>query len=192
MMMLVKNRKEQIYSEATKLFRDKGYSATSMRDLAQCLGIEAASLYSHIRSKEEILQQICFRMADEFFSRLNTIDREASVSEQLRESMIIHVGVITQDTAASAVFFNEWRHLGEESLAQFIEMRNRYEQHYIDIFQIGMDSGELKVKDPKFAMLSALSFLNWTHNWFKPNRKMNSREVGELLAERFLHGIVNK
>ena len=58
------SRKEQVIRKAAELFKDKGYAAASMRDLAQLLGIEAASLYSHIKSKEEILRSLCFAVRE--------------------------------------------------------------------------------------------------------------------------------
>src|SRR6478735_5765639 len=67
-------RKDVIIAKAAKLFREKGFSATSMRDLAEHVGVEAASLYNHISSKAEILQEICFKTANKFLSHIEAID----------------------------------------------------------------------------------------------------------------------
>jgi len=122
------SRKEQIEQTATALFKNRGFSATSMRDLANQLGIEAASIYSHIKSKEEILQRVCFRMANEFFEAIDQADvRNASASERLQAAITAHVKVLTKNTEASAVFLHEWRHLSEPHHAEFLALRNRYE-----------------------------------------------------------------
>lgn len=185
-----KSRKEQIEEKATALFQERGYAATSMRDLAQVLGIEAASLYSHIRSKEEILQKICFRMADEFFNAWNEVELEnRSQADKMEKAMIAHVQVITKDTAASAVFFNEWRHLSEPSLSDFLSMRADYEGRFINIIKDGIASGEFAEVDEKFTMLTILSSLNWTHNWFKPSGNLSPEEVGKRLAALLLNGL---
>ncbi len=185
-----KSRKEQIEEKATALFQERGYAATSMRDLAQVLGIEAASLYSHIRSKEEILQKICFRMADEFFNAWNEVELEnRSQADKMERAMIAHVQVITKDTAASAVFFNEWRHLSEPSLSDFLAMRNDYEGRFINIIKDGITSGEFTEVDEKFTMLTILSSLNWTHNWFKPSGNLSPEDVGQRLAALLLNGL---
>ena len=190
---LVKNsRKQQIEEKATQLFQEKGYAATSMRDLAQLLGIEAASLYSHIKSKEEILQKTCFRMAEEFFKAWKEVEKEnRSMTAKMKKAMIAHVKVITQNTSSSAVFFNEWRHLSEPFLSDFLSMRDDYEGRYIQILEDGMLSGEFKSVDKKFMMLTILSSLNWTHNWYKPNGSLSPEEVGERLANLLLNGLKN-
>jgi len=185
-----KSRKEQIEEKATALFQERGYAATSMRDLAQVLGIEAASLYSHIRSKEEILQKICFRMAGEFFNAWNEVALESrSQADKMERAMIAHVQVITKDTAASAVFFNEWRHLSEPSLSEFLSMRHDYEGRFINIIKDGIATGEFSEVDEKFTMLTILSSLNWTHNWFKPSGNLSPKDVGKRLAALLLNGL---
>src|SRR5829696_7987657 len=76
-------RKEVIITKASQLFREKGFSATSMRDLAEHVGVEAASLYNHISSKAEILQEICFKVANNFLTHIDEVDaaHEDSISK---------------------------------------------------------------------------------------------------------------
>ncbi|CAN5185792.1 TetR/AcrR family transcriptional regulator [soil metagenome] len=193
--MLIKSgisRKQQIEEKATELFRLRGYSATSMRDLARSLNLEAASLYSHIKSKEEILQRICFQMADEFFQVLAIIeDLETSASEKLKTGIIEHVKVITRDVSASAVFLNEWRHLSEPYLGEFLVMRENYEGKFMDIIKKGIETKDFKVVDEKFAAQFILSSINWTYKWYKPTGKMTPEEIGFKLAGFLIHGIKN-
>lgn len=185
-----KSRKAQIEEKATTLFREKGYAATSMRDLAQVLGIEAASLYSHIKSKEEILQKICFKMADEFFDAWKEVEMaDYTYTQQMEKAAIAHVKVITANTDASAVFFNEWRHLSEPHLSEFLQMREDYEGRFISIIERGMEAGEFQRVDSKFMMLAIISSLNWTHNWYKPGRKLKPEEVAKKLSNLILNGL---
>ena len=68
-------KKEIIKNSAAKLFKEKGYSAASMRELASAVGVEAASLYNHINSKSEILQEICATVADRFISNIAEVEK---------------------------------------------------------------------------------------------------------------------
>ena len=104
------SRKDQIREIAQAMFREKGYAATSMRDLAAAVGIEAASLYNHIKSKEELLKEICYDCAEEFFTAINTVI-SSNVNADLKLTLAIqeHVKVVTNNLDGSAVFLHEWR-----------------------------------------------------------------------------------
>ncbi|MFA0963008.1 TetR/AcrR family transcriptional regulator [Roseivirga sp. BDSF3-8] len=184
------SRKEQITKVATLLFRKKGYTAASMRDLATELGIEAASLYSHIRSKEQILDKICFRMVDAFVEGLNQVEQEViGADAKLRRAIVTHIVVITRDTDASAVFFNEWRHLSNERLQEFLLQREAYEERFREIMREGIRDGVFKEVDARFATLTLLSSLNWTYNWYRKDGKMSPEEIGNQLADLLINGL---
>src|SRR5580765_5269419 len=88
-------RKDQITQIAQNKFREKGYRAVSMRELADHVGIEAASFYNHFDSKESILKEICFRMAAEFFNGIEAaIGGEKSLERQLTKAIASHINVI--------------------------------------------------------------------------------------------------
>lgn len=184
------NRKQQIIEKATELFQNQGYSATSMRDLAGFIGIEAASLYSHIKSKEEILQTICFQMATDFFESLDAVEIEiGSADEKLRKAIVSHVEVITKDAAASAVFFSEWRHLSEPYLTDFLKMRDQYEGTFIKILNDGNKAGLFKAMDAKFTVLALLSSINWIPAWYNPKGKLSAKEIAENVTDVFINGL---
>ena|SRR5688572_25180747 len=186
------SRKDQIEQTATALFKSRGYAATSMRDLATALGLEAASLYSHIKSKEEILQRICFRMANEFFEGLEQAEKTPGNSrEKLEAAIKSHLTVLTKQPAASAVFQNEWKHLSEPFLTDFLKLRNDYENHFRQIIKAGNATGEFNVSDEKMATLMLLSSLNFVHTWYKPDGNLTPEQISETLSNMLLNGIVS-
>lgn len=185
------SRKAQIDEVATALFRGRGYAATSMRELAVALGIEAGSLYSHIRSKEEILHRICFRLADAFFTGFEQAsqDERQPAAGRLRRAIESHVRVLTQDVAASAVFLHEWRHLSEPARTGFLALRERYESRFRHLVQEGLDAGQLAAPDASFATLTLLASLNWLPTWYRAEGTLGPEEIAHRLADQLLHGL---
>src|SRR5687767_8777318 len=132
-------RRHQIRQVAQNLFREKGYAATSMRDLARSVGIEAASLYSHINSKEDILNEICLDIATGFMDAMNSIkNQDLPPSEKLEKAIVAHLGVIREHSDASAVFLHEWQFMSEPELSRFKSMRRSYEKYFREILEAGM------------------------------------------------------
>src|SRR5262245_55904760 len=124
MSVALSNTKKQILGAARGFFKEKGYAATSMREIAREVGVEPASLYSHFKSKDEILGYICFHIADEFFEMQDPILHSVSNPvEKLKRLVAGHINVIIENLEASSVFFNEWCYLKKAELKNFIEMR---------------------------------------------------------------------
>lgn len=185
------SRKEQVIRSAAELFKEKGYAASSMRDLAQKLGIEAASLYSHIKSKEEILQTLCFDMAAEFRESLDKVEKQGvSASEKLSMGIIGHVNVMARDLTASAVFMNEHRHLSNPYLRDFLLLRINYINRFKAIIEQGVASGEFKKNiDTKLAVMTLFSSLNWMPMWYSPEGSIEPKELGQQLANMLVNGL---
>ncbi|SFQ03553.1 TetR/AcrR family transcriptional regulator [Hymenobacter arizonensis] len=188
----IRSRKAQIDRTATALFRARGFAATSMRELATELGLEAGSLYSHIKSKEEILHRVCFGLAEDFFAGFAaaTLDTAAPIATQLRLAIEAHVRVLTRDSAASAVFLHEWRHLSEPARTEFLALRDRYEASFRELIQRGIAANELHAPDAAFAALTLLASLNWLPAWYRPDGKLSPDDIAHRLAEQLLGGLL--
>ena len=187
----LRSRKAQIDRTATALFRARGFAATSMRELATELGLEAGSLYSHIKSKEEILHRVCFGLAEAFFTSFEAATSGAGTptATQLRQAIEAHVRVLTRDSAASAVFLHEWRHLSEPARTEFLALRDRYEAGFRRLIQRGIAAGELHAPDAVFATLTLLASLNWLPSWYRPEGKLSPDEIAHRLSEQLMQGL---
>jgi AcrR family transcriptional regulator len=187
---LIINRKEQITETAAKLFRKKGFIATTMRDLAAELGIEAASIYHHVKSKEELLETICFDMANKFILNAKEVnDIYFNAEEKLRLAIKLHIETITLNQNKSAVFLQEWRNLSEPNLSKFKMLRDQYENQFTIIIIDGENEDIFDFVDKKFAVLSILSTINFVNEWYNPDGKMNAAEIAEKLSSFILGGL---
>ncbi|MFN4972754.1 MAG: TetR/AcrR family transcriptional regulator [Bacteroidota bacterium] len=187
------NRKEQIMQVAARLFNNKGYEATSMRDIASDLGMEAASLYHHIKSKEEILTAICFEMADRFITALKEVnDIYFNAEERLRMAIQFHVQISCDNLDKTAVFLSEWRSLPEPHRSEFRKLRDNYEKQFRIIVKDGETEDIFDDVDEKFAALTILSSVNWIHQWYKPDGSMNPSQIAKKLADIIIGGIRKK
>jgi AcrR family transcriptional regulator len=163
-----KKRKEEIYAVAAKLFRKKGYVASTMRDIAELVGIEPSSLYSHIKSKEEILINICSACASEFNEGMQTIlKNKLSNAEKIMALIDLHLDIAFNKPSSVTVFNDEWRHLPENELKYFLEKRNAYESSFKSILQEGMNKGEIISMSESTAFQLIINCVKWVHYYSK-------------------------
>jgi TetR/AcrR family transcriptional regulator, cholesterol catabolism regulator len=186
-----KTKKQIVIEEAARLFRDKGYSAASMSDLAKRVGLkQKSSLYNHIDSKEAALQQICFDSAHQFLKGMSTIETSfENPKEQLRALIALHVDIATNDLTSVTVFNDEWRHLTEPELGEFLNLRKNYEDRFRKIIDKGVAQGAFKQVDANMALQTILSALRWVYNYHKADKVINVQKVKEQIALLLLGGL---
>lgn len=184
------NKREIILKEAAKLFKEKGFGGSSMRELAEKVGIEAASMYNHIRSKEEILEEICFGTGKKYDEQLSFINLQPiSASEKLASIIDFHIQMIIDDGNAVSVLNNDWKYLGKEKMTAFKAMRNEYEKHLADFLSNGMADGTFRKMNVSVALFTLLSSLRWVELWYKPSRGVTKSDLANDISAILMNGI---
>ena len=187
--MKSETRKEEIINTASKLFKEKGYSAVTMRDLATAMGIKAASLYNHINSKQDILKGIIISIAEEFTSGMNTIiHSEVSNIEKLKKIVSLHVNITSLNTNGMASLNNDWMHL-EDQLDYYLQLRNEYETNFLNVIKEGVLSSEIKNSNPEIIMFSMLSTLRSLYLWIPKKEDLSANDLAMSLSEVLIEGI---
>jgi AcrR family transcriptional regulator len=188
--MITTSRKQHILFSAQKLFREKGYAATSMRDLAKEVGVEAPSLYNHFSSKHELLKEICFDIAEQFYASFHqAVSHKLSYTEKLSAAITSHVQVIFNNIEASTVFFEEWMFLEGNDLAKFKKLRSGYQQKFRELIEKGIETGEIKNMDVRVATFAILSSLNATHELYKHDKNADPIQIAATIADLLINGI---
>lgn len=182
--------KQRIFEEAARLFQEKGYLSASMRELAERVDLRVSSLYSHIGSKEELLHKICFEGARAYLEGMKETEAsDASPAEKIRALLSLHIRLATEDVTTMTIFGDEWRHLSEPYLTEFLEMRRDYEQRFTRLLQQGIDCGELAPLNPTIALFTILTSLRWLHRWYSEKRGMSVAVLEEEILRLLFHGI---
>ncbi|MBT6235505.1 MAG: TetR/AcrR family transcriptional regulator [Bacteroidetes bacterium] len=183
-------RKREILASSQSVLKEKGYAATSVRDIAKALEMEPASLYSHFKNKEDILKITCFDMADKFELAVREVnDIYFNAEEKLRLAIKLHVEILTQNLDSAIIFIRDWRNLTGTALEQFLTKRNAYEKGFREIVQTGIDEGVFNETDKKFAALTILSSVNWIVEWYKVDGKLNAEQIADKLSNFILSGL---
>lgn len=186
------SKKDLILQKAALMFREKGFAATSMRDLAETVGIEAASLYNHIQSKSEILQDITFRMANDCNEHLESLENNGMSSTQKIESLIrFHVQMMINRFEDYYVMVNEWIHLSEPYLTDFSVQRRNYVQKMENIIQQGIDNKEMKAVIPYVAVLTILSSVRGLEFWHRSRQRITPVEMEDNMVNHLINGLKN-
>jgi len=189
--MKSEDRKEEIFETASQLFGERGYNAVSMRDLAEALGIKAASLYNHIASKQELLSTIIISVAETFTEGMNEIicSRKSTV-EKLNKVIELHVRITIEHSTALTSLNNDWMHLKDPDLTYFLDMRASYEENFRKILKQGVKKKEIKKRHVEVMLFTILTSLRTLNQWYSKKQGIDEKELADQMKQVLLQGII--
>lgn len=186
------SRLDQIINQSARLFYQKGFQATSMREIASQLDIKASSLYNHINAKEDLLAKIIMRLANEFVDQIEqTVNKSSSPVDQLDTIIQHHIQINIHKSESLAILNNDWIHLADTDKQVFIQLRTSYEDQLRDIIKAGIQHRYIKNINPDVIIFSMLSSLRNLHLWYK-NHHIAEDQLKEELSELLIKGFLIK
>jgi AcrR family transcriptional regulator len=173
-----------IRSAAVELFYERGFEATSQRQLADAVGIQVASLYNHIRSKEDLLADIMkAAMSQLIESTRAAVDSAATPEEQLRAFMVEGITFHAEYQKLALVGNTELRSLTNHNHAEVVALRDEYEELLKSILRACVKRGTVDVENVTIAAFAGVAICVHVASWYRSEGSLPLEGViRELLA----------
>jgi len=186
-----RRRRAEILHAALRAFRDKGFHATTLDDIALHVGVRKTALYHYFPDKQSILHE-CHREASAELRRIvRGAQAFASAREQLGYVIREHVRVMTETLEGSPLAF-EVTAFSAERQKELMAARDAYERAVRRIIVRGIRAREFRRMDPKVAVFVILGAINWIARWYRPEGALHAAELGEQYAEHLVRGMVRR
>lgn len=185
------DRAKALLEIGAKLFAEKGYEATSMRDISNAAGVSKALLYHHFASKDDIYARISFSATENLYSFVEArIPENAGAAEKLRAYMIAAATFFSEHRSAWIAASNAfWSDPDRHRLETRVARRRQFEQRLRDLVSEGIQTGEFNPVDPAMAGRLILSGINWMNRWYDPERGQTAEEIVDQYADIILGGL---
>jgi len=176
-------KRERILEEAVKLFYVRGFSGTTLDDIAGKLGVTKPFIYTHFRSKVELLEAICRPTIEMSLGAIaQAAQQPGKASQRLFNGIVDFSKVVLQRQANIAVYFREEKHLSEAGLAEINTLRKRFDRVLSELLEEGSRAGEFVIVDISVAALAIGGMVSWAYTWYQPEGRLPIDEVGAKLA----------
>lgn len=186
------SKREAVIEAATRLFHEKGYHATTMKEVANQVGLRKASLYHYVGSKEDLVFQIMDRGVSTALRELEEVyASNISPIEKVRRVVQGLVAVIAQQAERVPIFSQELRTLRIEQVEIIAYKRRRYEELLQQILEDGSRQGVFRVTDSKMVSYALVGMCNWVRQWYKSGGRLSPGQVGQIFVDLALSGLLN-
>lgn len=184
-------RRAEICRTAAQIFRERGYDATSVSDIARALGITKAGLYHYFESKEALLFEITAygldRVRDDVIAPVRAV---RDPEERLRQLVIRHACIATHGRGAVAQLVDEVRALPPANRKLLEERMRAYFDLVRDTLRELRAQGRLRSVDPTVAAFGLIGTILWLPRWFRQNGRLSQEQVARQIADIALGGLL--
>lgn len=185
------SRKQIILKEAARLFREKGYIASNLRELAKRAGIQGGSLYHHFGSKQDILFQLMDNTMTDMVTSLSTLLAETNdPEEKLRRLLRFHISYTVCGPDETYITDDELRNLNADNYLQIIAKRDAYQKLFEEVFQGGCQQKDWMVVDYKLVARAAIQMGTGVASWYRSGGPMSIDQISEHYAELLCRGLL--
>jgi AcrR family transcriptional regulator len=185
-------QRSDIIQAAAQIFRQKGFHATSMQEIADAVKLQKSSLYHHIPSKQDILLTILDRALDLLIADMQAVvESDLPPEDKLSRAVHVYVDRLTEDADLATVLLMEHRSLEPELKQAHIERRDRYESLWRELIEEGIEQGTFRGLDPKVAGFALLGVQNWMLTWYRTDGGMKAADLADEFVDVFLNGLHN-
>ena len=179
------NRRGELVRAAGRLFRDKGYVATTIRDIADAVQMRSGSPFYHFKTKQDMLRAVVLEGIAEIHAVVSAVAASKKPLRQRFEAMMAaHLEAILGESGRdfAAAVLHESRHLDAEAQRELIRHKDVYEALWQDVLTELKQTGML-ANDKPVNRLFLLGAMNWTTQWYRPQGKLTPRTIARQLAD---------
>jgi TetR/AcrR family transcriptional regulator, cholesterol catabolism regulator len=176
-------KRERIIATAVQLFYDKGFNNTTLEAVAEAMNVTKPFIYSHFRSKSELLAEICSRGIRSSLEALqNAVALQGSPSEKLESMARGFMLAVLANQAHIAIYNREEKHLAPADREAINNLRREFDRGFTALLEAGVISGEFQVDDVHLASLAIGGIVSWSYVWFRPSGRLSQAETAERIA----------
>lgn len=187
---LSRPKHEELVAAAVRLFRERGYHATSMQHLAEAVSVQRGSLYHYIAAKEDILWDIMDRTMTALREGVEpVVGSNGPPSARLRQAIAIHLATAARMRDELTILHVELKSLSPRRRKQMVAMRDAYEGLFRTLVREGQTAGEFRAVNEKAAVFAILGACNWFTQWFNPAGDAGHGVFADTFAALFLDGL---
>src|SRR5699024_3144009 len=181
-------KKEEIIQAAVSVFMEKGYTGTTMEDVAANLLMTKGSVYYYFKDKQELLYQSQKMLLEKSIENIEAIKQaqDLPVIERLRKSMIVHLKYLISERSGFETMVDPERYFAETQVEKIIKLRNNYEKNFDQLITEGIEGNVFASLDIKIVRNIILGAMNWVIQWYSPKGEKDESDIAELISDYLL------